>query len=107
MRFQFARTGLLAAFKKNARGLIAAVCVALFSLAQTMPSQAQTSEADEPAWFKTESLNGGLGDAPDSVDRTTPEDAVDSLLELIRRQKFDAAAQLLDLSEIPDQEQAL
>ena len=57
------------------------------------------AKASEP-WFETETLNAGLGAAPDRVDRSTPRATLESLYRLASIDDWDAAAHLLDLSDI-------
>lgn len=50
-------------------------------------------------------LNVGLGEPPAGLHRGNPRDAVNSFLALARRGDFAGAAHLLDLSEVPKEEQ--
>ena len=51
------------------------------------------------------SLNAGLGAPPAGLKRSTPRDAVTSFLTLARRGDFAAAAHLLDLTDVPVEQQ--
>lgn len=57
------------------------------------------AQANEP-WFDVEALNEGLGQAPGRVDRSTPRATLESLYRLAAFEDWEAAAHLLDLSEI-------
>jgi small-conductance mechanosensitive channel len=64
---------------------------------------------DGPAqrWFEVETLNVGLDEPPAELDRTTPRQTVTELLRLHEGGgSSPAAAHLLDLNELPEDEQA-
>ena len=63
--------------------------------------------AQQEGWFTTEALNPGLSDPPDVIDRRTPLAAMESFLYLAERDRFTEAAHLLDLSDLPEDSQAL
>jgi small-conductance mechanosensitive channel len=65
---------------------------------------AQSSAPDR--WFEVETLNPGLGEPPADLDRSTPRGAVRQFLELVDKKQFEQAAHLLNLNEIPAEEQA-
>ncbi|QEW18658.1 putative mechanosensitive channel protein [Marinibacterium anthonyi] len=67
-----------------------------------LPALAQDGE-----WFETDSLNAGLGPAPAWLDRSTPQGTMESFQSAIFRGDYRAAAFLLDLSDIPDPQQAV
>ncbi len=82
---------------------LVACLVALCPLA----AGAQEDDAERPGtFFPVESLNAGLEPAPDWIDRTTPQGAVESFLDAVDRVDGAAAAHVLNLSEIPVPEQA-
>ncbi|MGR3465396.1 mechanosensitive ion channel family protein [Limimaricola sp.] len=60
---------------------------------------------DGTGFFEIETLNEGLGDPPDGLDRATPQSSMEALLDLVEAGEREAAAHLLDLSDIPPQEQ--
>jgi MscS family membrane protein len=53
-----------------------------------------------------ERVNRGLGDPPAGLQLATPRDAIQSFVALTARGKLEAAAHLLDLSQVPEAEQA-
>ncbi|MBW8639190.1 mechanosensitive ion channel family protein [Hoeflea sp. WL0058] len=57
-------------------------------------------------WFQVDVLNTGLGEMPAEVDRSTPQGAMESFLNATRADNPLVAAHLLDLSDIPETEQA-
>lgn len=61
--------------------------------------------ADAASWYEVEDLNRGLGPVPADVDRTTPRSSLESFLAEAREGDWHAAAQVLDLSAIPENEQ--
>ncbi|SDL38036.1 Small-conductance mechanosensitive channel [Modicisalibacter muralis] len=79
--------------------LVAAVAFTFCSLCV-----AQT-QGDETRWFSVESLNAGLGEAPETVKRITPRETIRSFLELTENKDFAAAAHVLNLSELTPAEQ--
>lgn len=79
--------------------LVAAVAFTFCSLCV-----AQT-QGDETRWFSVESLNAGLGEAPETVTRITPRETIRSFLELTENKDFAAAAHVLNLSELTPAEQ--
>jgi len=63
------------------------------------------AQAIDP-WFSVEEVNRGLGAPPDLIDRQTPHATVESLMTAARRDNFEAAAHLLDLRDLPTEQQA-
>jgi len=63
-------------------------------------------EGEETRWFSVDALNTGLGQPPDDIERRTPRDAVRSFLELTKDEDYAAAAHLLNLLDLPPEEQA-
>ncbi len=83
----------------------AALFAGLFLILLSPLAQAQS---DDAAWFGVDSLNSGLASAPEALDRSTPRATMEALL----RSAPDGAgdhwrAHLLNLSDIPAEEQAL
>lgn len=79
----------------------------LFLLGAALPAaQAQQEAAPPGTWFPIETLNGGLGDRPESMDLRTPQGAVEDFLDAIDDGRPEIAAHALDLSGVPDREQA-
>lgn len=71
-----------------------------------LPGFAAGQDAPPERWFEVESLNPGLGEAPDDLDRSTPRQAVRQLLERIDRGDYEQAAHLLNLNQLSQEEQA-
>ncbi|WP_438768331.1 mechanosensitive ion channel domain-containing protein [Kushneria sp. TE3] len=84
--------------------LLAAMALVLSGLC-AFQVQAQEGAGEDGRWFSVESLNSGLGEAPDSVQRSTPREAIRSLMELTREEDYAAAAHVLNLSELSPEEQ--
>lgn len=74
----------------------------LFSLL----AAAAGAQEDSEAWYEVEELNSGLGPAPQRLDRSTPRAAMRSFVNLTNAERFDWAAHLLNLSDLPPGEQA-
>ncbi|MCP1169076.1 mechanosensitive ion channel family protein [Limimaricola litoreus] len=70
-----------------------------FSLSSGLAAQEST------AFFEVESLNEGLGPPPETLDRATPQSSMEALLELKASGARETMAHLLDLSDIPPEEQ--
>ncbi|WP_282041659.1 mechanosensitive ion channel family protein [Halomonas alimentaria] len=78
----------------------------LFLLLMAGSAVAQSSEGEESRWFTLDALNSGLGEPPEAARRQTPRESLRSFLGLTREGEFAAAAHLLNLSELPPEEQA-
>ena len=61
---------------------------------------------DIEPWFEVDVLNTGLDETPDFIDRQTPRATIESLMTAARRSNFEAAAHLLDLRDLPVEQQA-
>lgn len=81
--------------------LVIALVVSSVCMAQT-----QGEESESTLWFAVDELNVGLGALPEEVNRATPRAAVRSFIDLTDSGEFEAAAHLLNLSELSQQEQA-
>ena len=57
-------------------------------------------------WYEVNFVNRGLGDAPDNIDRSTPRSSLESFMFRADAEDWEGAAHMLDLSSIPDDEQA-
>ncbi|MGL6215419.1 mechanosensitive ion channel family protein [Billgrantia desiderata] len=68
-------------------------------------SEREDDESEEREWFPLDSLNAGLGEPPDAVERLTPQGALRSFVELTENDEYAAAAHLLNLSELDEAEQ--
>ncbi|EYD72380.1 mechanosensitive ion channel family protein [Limimaricola hongkongensis] len=77
------------------------IAVALIWLVTACGAAAQ----DGSGYFEIETLNEGLGAPPDGLDRATPQSSMEALLDLMAAGERAAAAHLLDLSDIPPEEQ--
>ncbi|MCL7942197.1 mechanosensitive ion channel family protein [Halomonas sp. ATCH28] len=78
----------------------------LVLLAVSCLGHAQEEDGEESRWFSVDSLNAGLGQPPEEVNRQTPRDAVRSFLELTDQEDYAAAAHLLNLFDLTPDEQA-
>jgi len=90
--------------KKNGswRWLIALVVLMFSGLCM---AQTEGSTSEDPSWFPIQSLNAGLNDTPDAINRRTPREAVRNFMQLTENRKFSAAAHVLNLSDLPPAEQ--
>ncbi|MFD2739803.1 mechanosensitive ion channel family protein [Sulfitobacter aestuarii] len=77
--------------------LLTMLCLSLVALA---------AAAAQEDWFETDSLNLGLGPPPASLDRDTPMAVMENFLFLTRKGHYSEAAHLLDLSDLPQGQQA-
>ena len=68
---------------------------------------AATAGQTQEKWFETTELNPGLPPPPPSLDRATPMAAVESFIYFTSRGHYSAAAHVLDLSDLPQGEQAV
>ncbi|REC95584.1 mechanosensitive ion channel family protein [Kushneria indalinina] len=85
--------------------LLAAVMLMLSALCVSQAQAAQEGDNEAGRWFSVESLNTGLGEPPDHVQRGSPRETMRSLMELTQKEDFAAAAHILNLSELSPQEQ--
>ncbi len=58
------------------------------------------------AWFPVDSLNAGLSEPGEPLNRATPRATLESFLDLAANQEFDRVAHLLNLALIPQNERA-
>ncbi|MDW5377195.1 mechanosensitive ion channel [Halomonas sp. HP20-15] len=91
--------------KKNGPWLLWLVATVALTFASLCVAQTQGEGSEETRWFSVESLNTGLGEAPGGVKRITPRDAIRSFLALTKNGKFEAAAHILNLSELSPADQ--
>ncbi|MEX3315735.1 mechanosensitive ion channel family protein [Sulfitobacter sp. PS-8MA] len=77
----------------------------LMLLALSLLLGAAAGQAQEK-WFETTELNPGLPPAPDTIDRGTPMAAVESFIYLTSKGHYSDAAHVLDLSDLPQGNQA-
>ncbi|RKF15231.1 mechanosensitive ion channel protein MscS [Roseovarius spongiae] len=61
--------------------------------------------AAQERWFEIDTLNAGLGPAPQAIDRSTPQGALESFMHHASRGDFSRAAHLLDLGDIAPEQQ--
>lgn len=92
--------------QKNGAWLVTLVLAVglLFSglgMAQEQEAESETQEQ----WFSVDSLNAGLGEVPEEVKRLTPRDSIRSFQALAEEQDFAAAAHLLNLSAVEEEDQ--
>ena len=78
-----------------------ATVLCLWSLAGAAVAQDASVE-----WFEVDPINSGLGPVPDGIDRETPRSSLESFLITARNGDWDAAAHMLDLSDLPLADQA-
>ncbi|MGR3312192.1 mechanosensitive ion channel family protein [Roseovarius indicus] len=64
------------------------------------------AQEDSQSWYEAEDLNTGLGAAPDNLDRSTPRAAMRSFIDLTDQERFNWAAHILNLSDLPVGQQA-
>lgn len=90
------------------RRMIGIAACALAFLALLIPLAAAAQD-DGPSeyWFEVESLNEGLGPAPDGVDRKTPQEALATFTDAAREEDWARAAHVLDLTGIDPADQAV
>lgn len=68
-------------------------------------AQTQGEESENSRWFTVDSLNNGLGEPPEEVNRVTPRESIRSFLTLTDQEEYEAAAHTLNLSEFSEEEQ--
>ncbi|ORE96290.1 mechanosensitive ion channel MscS [Stappia sp. 22II-S9-Z10] len=83
--------------------LILASAIGIGALVNT--AAAQSSENDGGPTFRIDVLNGGLPAAPEILDLTTPRSAMESFVSAVNRSDFVAAAHVLDLYFVDEEEQ--
>lgn len=76
------------------------VLALVFACITTVPTWAQDTV------FRLDSLNVGLGAAPDRINRASPRSAMASFLRAAKDEDWDAAAHVLDLAELAPGQQA-
>ncbi len=92
-----------AAAARTARLALLALVLLWLALA---PGPSRAAEGDPPA-FSTGALNTGLAAPPADLDRSTPRAALEGLYEAVRAGRLERAAHVLDLSAIPQEDQAI
>ncbi|EBA11584.1 MscS Mechanosensitive ion channel [Roseobacter sp. CCS2] len=70
-------------------------------------SPATAQSCDIERWYCVDGLNDGLDTAPDTLDQTTPRAAIESLIFAARNDDRSAAAHLLNLNALPNDQQAV
>ncbi|WP_052384141.1 mechanosensitive ion channel family protein [Litchfieldella xinjiangensis] len=85
-------------------GLVLALAFSSLGMAQTNEGK-QAQDEERTLWFSIDSVNTGLDEAPDEVERLTPRDAIRSFVELSEEENYAAAAHVLNLSKFPPEEQ--
>lgn len=66
---------------------------------------AWAQSASQETVYKVEKLNAGLPDPPASLDRSTPQAVLESLMALAQERDFETAAHLLNLADVPEDKQ--
>src|SRR6056297_283620 len=87
----------LAAMRSPLRIILVLVTALLFTAA---PAQESSK-----AWYPADTLNEGLGPPPDDLDLSTPRAAMRAFVEHGRSERFEAAAHVLNLSDIAPENQ--
>lgn len=80
--------------------LLAAAALSLVAAAHSLAQQ-----SDPAPWYEVETLNEGLGPPPEGIDRQTPRSSLESFIITARNGDWDAAAHMLDLTDIDPAEQ--
>ncbi|MGY2461246.1 mechanosensitive ion channel family protein [Vreelandella sulfidaeris] len=80
--------------------LVLALTVSSLCVAQT-----QGGESENHRWFTVDALNEGLGEPPEEANRVTPRESIRSFLELTDQEEYEAAAHMLNLSDLSEGEQ--
>ncbi|MCA1773707.1 MAG: mechanosensitive ion channel family protein [Halomonas sp.] len=81
------------------------VLVLAFTFSSLSAAQTQGGENEDSRWFTVDSLNTGLGEAPEEAVRVTPRESMRSFLDLTEQEEYEEAAHMLNLSELSDDEQ--
>lgn len=81
------------------------LAVALLFSGQGMAQEQEEESEEQEQWFSLDSLNAGLGEAPEAVKRLTPRDSIRSFRALTEEKNFAAAAHMLNLSQIEEGDQ--
>ncbi|NYS61641.1 mechanosensitive ion channel family protein [Vreelandella salicampi] len=76
-----------------------------FSSLCTAQTQEEEGGGENRQWFSVDSINAGLGEAPEEVSRVTPREAIRSFINLTGQEEYEAAAHVLNLAEFSEQEQ--
>ncbi|WP_136255989.1 mechanosensitive ion channel family protein [Onishia niordana] len=91
--------------KKKSFWQLCLVAAAVFTLSSVALAQSSSEGSEETRWFVVDSLNAGLGDPPEAVQRITPRQAIRSFQALTDKGEFAAAAHVLNLSQLEPAEQ--
>ncbi|MGO1431969.1 MAG: mechanosensitive ion channel family protein, partial [Halomonas sp.] len=81
------------------------VLVMLLTFSSFSAAQTQGGESEDSQWFSADSLNIGLGDAPEEANRVTPRESIRSFLVLTDQEEYETAAHMLNLAEFSESEQ--
>lgn len=91
--------------KRNGSWRLWLVAAVAFTFSSLCVAQTQGDGSERTRWFSVDSLNAGLGEAPEEVTRITPRDSIRRFLELTEQGELAAAAHYLNLSELTPAEQ--
>ncbi|MGO1535061.1 MAG: mechanosensitive ion channel family protein [Halomonas sp.] len=91
--------------KVNGSWLAWGVLVMLLTFSSFSAAQTQGGESEDSQWFSADSLNIGLGDAPEEANRVTPRESIRSFLVLTDQEEYETAAHMLNLAEFSESEQ--
>ncbi|MDQ7734158.1 mechanosensitive ion channel [Halomonas sp. SpR1] len=81
------------------------VLVLALAFSSICAAQTQGGESEDSQWFTVDSLNAGLGEAPEEAVRVTPRESIRSFLDLTGKEEYEAAAHMLNLTEFSEHEQ--
>jgi len=91
--------------KENSSWLAWGLLVMAMTFSNLCAAQTQGGESESERWFTVDTLNTGLGEPPEEVNRVTPRESIRSFLKLTDQEEYDAAAHMLNLSEFSEKEQ--
>lgn len=97
---------VLSGIQSFAKRYWALALLAAMAAGAMLPAAAQDS-GPSIRWFEIETLNAGLGAAPEALDRSTPRATVESFLNATALEDFDRAAHFLDLAAIAPERQKI
>ena len=91
--------------KANSSWLAWGVLALMLTFSSLCAAQTQGGESEDSRWFTVDSINTGLGEAPEEASRVTPRESIRSFLELTDQGEYETAAHILNLSELSEDEQ--
>ncbi|MDO0944210.1 mechanosensitive ion channel family protein [Chromohalobacter israelensis] len=91
--------------KKNGAWRLWLMAAVAFTMTGLCAAQTPDEGREETRWFVVDSLNAGLGEPPETIERVTPRELIRSFLALTENEELAAAAHALNLSELTPAEQ--